>query len=93
MALPASALPWAALDFATTPFTVIWEVTRACELRCVHCRANAQSARHPRELTTTEGYALLDQIHALGSPVFVMTGGDPLEREDLLRTVAASGGH
>jgi radical SAM protein len=71
------------VDFSVTPFTVIWEVTQACDLRCVHCRANAQPARHALELRTTEGYALLDQIRALGSPVFVITGGDPLKREDL----------
>jgi radical SAM protein len=76
------------IDFARAPFTVIWEVTRACKLRCVHCRASAQPARHPLELTTAEGRDLLDQIRDLGSPVFVITGGDPLERPDLFDLVA-----
>jgi radical SAM protein len=71
------------VDFQRTPFTVIWEVTRACALRCVHCRADANSARDPRELRTEEGYVLLDQVRDLGSPVLVITGGDPLERPDL----------
>jgi radical SAM protein len=75
-------------DFSTTPFTVIWEVTRACDLRCVHCRASAQPFRHPLELSTNEGYALLDEIRALGSPVFVITGGDPLKRDDLFDLIA-----
>ena len=73
----------AAIDFNVTPFTVIWETTRVCELRCVHCRADAQSLRDPRELTTAEGKRLLEQIRDLGSPVFVMTGGDPLKRPDV----------
>ncbi len=76
------------VDFERTPFTVIWEVTRACDLRCVHCRADAQSSRDPLELTTAEGYRLLDQIHTLGSPVFVITGGDPLKRADLFDLIA-----
>jgi radical SAM protein len=75
-------------DFDTVPYTVIWEVTRACDLRCVHCRASAQPTRHPLELTTQEGYGLLDQIHALGSPIFVITGGDPLKRPDLFDLIA-----
>jgi radical SAM protein len=76
------------VDFDRTPFTVIWEVTRACDLRCLHCRADAHPWRDPRELTTAEGMALLEQIHALGSPVFVLTGGDPLKRPDIYALVA-----
>jgi MoaA/NifB/PqqE/SkfB family radical SAM enzyme len=55
-----------------------------------YCRASAHPARHALELTTQEGYGLLDQIRALGSPIFVITGGDPLEREDLFDLIAAS---
>jgi radical SAM protein len=80
--------PSPAIDFNRVPFTVIWEVTRGCDLRCVHCRADAQPRRDPRELTTTEGVALIDQIRALGSPVFVLTGGDPLKRPDLGTLIA-----
>jgi hypothetical protein len=42
-------------DFNRAPFLVIWEVTRACALACVHCRADAIHRRDPRELTTEEG--------------------------------------
>lgn len=73
----------AELDYDRAPFTVIWEVTRACALRCVHCRADAQPGRDPRELDTAEAFTLLEQVRDLGSPVFVLTGGDPLERPDL----------
>jgi AdoMet-dependent heme synthase len=73
------------LDFGRAPFLVIWEVTRACALACVHCRADAMRRRDPRELTTEEGFRLIDQVRALGSPppLFVLTGGDPMRRPDL----------
>ncbi len=70
------------IDFEQRPFIVIWEVTQACDLACVHCRASAQAWRHPLELTTNEGKGLIDDIAALEVPVFVLTGGDPLKRRD-----------
>jgi radical SAM protein with 4Fe4S-binding SPASM domain len=71
------------VDFNRAPFIVIWEVTRACDLRCVHCRAEAITARHPLELTFREGCQLIDQIREFGKPLFVITGGDPLKRPDI----------
>jgi len=71
------------IDFDLSPFTVVWEVTRACALNCVHCRAVAQPRRHPDELTTEEGYRLLDQVKEFGDPIFIFTGGDPMMRRDL----------
>jgi radical SAM protein len=72
-------------DFSRAPFLVIWEVTRACALACVHCRADAIPCRDPRELSTTEGLALIDQVLAFGepAPLLVLTGGDPMRRPDL----------
>lgn len=72
------------------PFIVIWEVTRACELVCTHCRADAIPRRHPLELTTAEGHRLLDQLASGGPPrpLVVLTGGDPFERPDLESLVA-----
>ena len=72
-----------ALDFNQTPFIVIWEVTQACDLACVHCRASAQSRRNPLELTTEEAKKLIEQVAELHAPVFVLTGGDPLKRPDI----------
>lgn len=76
-------------NFDETPFLVIWETTRACALACVHCRADAIPGRDPRELTTAEGCALIDQVRALGTPppLFVLTGGDPMRRPDLATLV------
>lgn len=72
----------ASIDFNVSPFVVIWENTRACDLSCVHCRAAAQPRRSQFELTTEEGYRLIDDIALLKPRVFVITGGDPLKRED-----------
>jgi radical SAM protein len=71
------------VDFTERPFTIAWELTRACALACVHCRAEAQPQRHPEELTTEEAFAVVDQITDLNPPVLVLTGGDPLMRPDL----------
>ena len=90
--LPAPTVPAGAADparnggpFGSAPFIVIWEVTRACALACVHCRAEAIPRRHSDELTTQEGRELIDRVAAFGSrpPLLVFTGGDPLRRRDL----------
>ena len=77
-------------DVAERPFIVIWEVTRACALACTHCRADAMPCRDSRELSTEQGFALLDDLAAYGPPrpMVVLTGGDPFERDDLVDLVA-----
>lgn len=72
------------------PLLIYWELTRACELACRHCRAEAVSWRHPRELSTAAGYTLLDQLARFGQPLphLVLTGGDPLKRLDLFDLIA-----
>lgn len=68
------------------PRVVAWEVTRACDLACRHCRADARPGRDADELSTAEGKALLDRLAGFGDPgpVVVFTGGDPLKRPDLV---------
>ena len=75
------------IDFSERPFIAIWEVTQACDLACVHCRASAQPDRNPMELSTEEGKHLIDRIAALKVPVFVLTGGDPIKRPDLFELI------
>src|SRR5690606_10582757 len=70
-----------------TPFLVIWELTRACDLACRHCRAEAVVNRHPLELSTAEGMRLLEQVRRFGQPLLVLTGGDPLKRPDVVELV------
>jgi radical SAM protein len=75
------------VDFAKAPFLVIWETTQACDLACNHCRASAQPFRDPRELTTEEGEQLLRDTMGMGTPVFILSGGDPVKRPDLFRLI------
>jgi radical SAM protein len=76
-------------DFNLAPFTIAWEVTRACAYACVHCRADAQHTRDPRELTTPEAFALIDRFARFGNnPILIFTGGDPMMRRDLYELIA-----
>lgn len=75
------------LDFDEAPFLVIWETTRACDLACLHCRAEAKTCRDPDELSTLEAMALMNRVRCFGRPLFVLTGGDPMKRPDLFDLV------
>jgi AdoMet-dependent heme synthase len=75
------------MNFDQSPMLVIWEVTQACDLACVHCRASALPERNPKELTTEQAYRLLDDIRSFGEPLMVFTGGDPLKRPDLYELI------
>ncbi len=80
-------------DFDLAPFTVAWEITRACALACRHCRAEAQPRRDPRELSTDEGFRLIDDLVAIGRPILIITGGDPMMRPDLFDFIGYASGH
>lgn len=75
------------IDFDLSPFTIAWEITQACALACVHCRASAQPKRDPRELSTEEAFSVVDQIAEIGNPILVITGGDPLMRRDVFSLI------
>jgi AdoMet-dependent heme synthase len=75
-------------SFDRAPFITFWEVTRACDLACKHCRACAVPKRDPRELDHAQGLQLLERVAASGCPVVVLTGGDPAKRPDLVTLVA-----
>ncbi|MGN6370274.1 MAG: radical SAM protein [Phycisphaerae bacterium] len=78
-------------DFAQSPMVVFYELTRACDLACVHCRANAQTGRDPAELSTEQAKRLVRQLAAFPKPpLLVLTGGDPLKREDVHEIIAAA---
>lgn len=78
-----------AVDFDRAPFLVIWETTRSCGLSCRHCRASAILGRDPDELSTDEGVALLKDVASMGTPIFILSGGDPLNRPDLEELIRA----
>ncbi len=67
---------------------VAWEVTRSCNLACVHCRASAKYGPYAGELTTDEALRLLDAIAAVSKPVIILTGGEPLLRPDIFEIAA-----
>lgn len=79
-------------DFDDRPFLVFWEITRACALACSHCRAEAQSRRHPGELDTEQALRLIGQMADWQPPMLILTGGDPLMRRDALDLVRAAAG-
>jgi MoaA/NifB/PqqE/SkfB family radical SAM enzyme len=71
------------IDYSKQPRRIYWELTRACGLACLHCRAEAIHERLPDELDRDEAFRLLDSLaEARPHPVVVLTGGDPLERPD-----------
>lgn len=77
-------------DLHQRPFMVIWETTQACDLACKHCRAESQKEHNPLALSLEAGKNLVDQILEFGEPrpLFIMTGGDPFKRADILDLTA-----
>ncbi len=67
---------------------VVWNMTRACNLRCIHCYAKASPGPAPDELSTAEARAMIDDLAAFGCPVILFSGGEPLVREDIYELVA-----
>ncbi len=71
------------------PVLVFWETTKACQLKCKHCRAEAILQALPGELTTEEGKKLIDSLTEFGRPypILILTGGDPLMRNDIFELI------
>lgn len=67
---------------------VAWEVTRSCNLACIHCRAAAQDHPYENELTTDECFRVLDDISSFAKPIVILTGGEPLLRPDIFEIAA-----
>ena len=67
---------------------VVWNVGRRCNLRCIHCYSQSNDQEYPDELTTEEGFALIDDLAQYGSPVLLFSGGEPLMRPDLFELIA-----
>jgi len=67
---------------------VVWNVTRACNLKCVHCYAHATDGSTTDELSTEEGRRMIDDLAAFGAPVLLFSGGEPLVRKDLPQLAA-----
>jgi 12,18-didecarboxysiroheme deacetylase len=63
---------------------VVWNMTRRCNLKCIHCYSSSADIDYPNELSTPEGKKLIDDLAQFGSPVILFSGGEPLLRADLL---------
>ena len=64
---------------------IAWELTRSCNLACVHCRASAAYGPYEGELSTQEVFRVMDDIASFSKPVIILTGGEPLLRTRYLR--------
>lgn len=62
---------------------IAWELTRRCNLACSHCRASSKYGPYDNELTTNECFKLIDEITSFNNPIIILTGGEPLLREDI----------
>ncbi len=67
---------------------VVWNITKACNLRCIHCYARATPGPSPDELTTDEAKRVIDDLSEFGVPVILFSGGEPLSRKDLIELSA-----
>ena len=76
--------PEYSLEVAPRP-VVVWAVTNACNLKCVHCYASATTDPLKGELTYDQGVALLDDLKQFNVPAILFSGGEPLVRPDVLR--------
>ncbi len=65
------------------PKLIAWELTRSCNLNCIHCRAAARFGPYPNELTTEECFKFMDNVASFASPIMIMTGGEPMLRDDI----------
>src|SRR5579864_3065405 len=69
--------------FTHKPRLIFWEVTKGCNLRCIHCRASATKLSSPDDLSTDTAKEIIDQIAEVSNPILVLSGGEPLYRKDI----------
>jgi radical SAM protein with 4Fe4S-binding SPASM domain len=65
------------------PRLIFWELTKGCNLRCIHCRASATELSSPTDLSTQAAKSIIDQIAEVSNPILVLSGGEPLFRSDI----------
>src|SRR5215470_15277731 len=73
------------------PRLIFWEVTKGCNLRCVHCRATATELSSPTDLPTAKALDIIDQIAEVSHPILVLSGGEPLYRSDIFQLACYAG--
>jgi MoaA/NifB/PqqE/SkfB family radical SAM enzyme len=73
---------------SNSPRLIAWEITRNCNLSCQHCRAAATNENYAGELQTEACLNLLDQVAEMGQSIIILTGGEPLLRDDIFEIAA-----
>src|SRR6266536_2682583 len=73
------------------PRLIFWEVTKGCNLRCIHCRATATELSSPTDLPTRKALDVIDQIVTVSNPILVLSGGEPLYRSDIFQLARYAG--
>ncbi len=63
---------------------VVWNVTRTCNLNCIHCYSSSENKKYSNELTTEEAKTMIDQLADFQVPVLLLSGGEPFIRPDIL---------
>src|ERR1700690_879723 len=67
------------------PRLIFWDLTKVCNLLCVHCRATATELSAPSDLSTQAARDIIDEIAAVSNPILVLSGGEPLFRSDIFQ--------
>ncbi len=67
---------------------VVWNATRRCNLYCIHCYSESKNREYPGELTTEEGFRLIEDVASFGAPTMIFSGGEPLMRPDIFELSA-----
>ena len=83
LALPDSAPTRATQSTRASGPVVIWNLIRRCNLTCKHCYSISADRDFPGELSTREAFTVMDDLHAFGVPVLILSGGEPLLRDDI----------
>ncbi len=66
---------------------VVWSTTRTCNLNCIHCYTDSSNVKYRGELTTDEGFRLIDELAEFKIPSLLFSGGEPLTRKDLFTLI------
>ena len=85
MATSSAHIPFSSGSSQNKPRLVFWELTKGCNLRCIHCRASATELSSPSDLSTQAARDIIDQIAVVSSPILVLSGGEPLFRSDIFQ--------
>ena len=70
------------------PLVMSWNITRECNMKCSHCYINATEKKLDNELTTQEAKNLMDQIYQVSAPLLILSGGEPLLRQDIFELIS-----